>query len=57
MLKKLIYDECPYKLSDELLDRFMGLMTELHLKNKEALIPYGNLTASSTPMYIYKRAA
>lgn len=50
-LKKLIYDECRYKMPDGLMDRFIGAMTEVRLKNREALIPYGKLDVN---MYIQK---
>ena len=50
-LKKLLFDRCRYKMSDELFDRFMDATTEIHLKNKEVLIPYGKL---DTNLYIQK---
>ena len=50
-LKKLLYKECGYKMSDALLERFIGSMTEHHLQNKEVLIPYGKL---DTNVYIQK---
>lgn len=51
-LKKLLYDECiRYKMPDELLDRFIGIMTEVHLKNRQALIPYGAVDAN---VYVQK---
>jgi CRP-like cAMP-binding protein len=40
-LKKLLYDECRYKMPDALLDEFIGAMSEVRLKNGEVLIPYG----------------
>ncbi len=40
-LKQLLYDECMYKMPDEVLDRFLNVMSEVRLKDKEALIPYG----------------
>lgn len=42
-LKKLLYEESRYKMSDELFDRLIGATTEIHLKNREVLIPYGKL--------------
>lgn len=42
-LKKLIETECDYRMADETVERFIGLMTEVRLKNKEPLIPYGKL--------------
>ena len=50
-LKKLLYDECQYKMPDRLLDEFMGAMTEVHLKNNEPLIPYGKV---DTNAYVQK---
>ncbi len=40
-LKKLLIAECDYHMSDETMDRLLGEMTEVHLKNKEPLISYG----------------
>lgn len=40
-LRKLINTECNYRMADQTLDRFLSLMTEIRLKNKEPLIPYG----------------
>lgn len=50
-LKQLIYDECRYKMPDGLLDEFIGAMSEVRLKNREALIPYGRLDSN---VYIHK---
>ncbi len=50
-LKKLLYEEYRYKISDSLLDEFIGAMTEVRLKNKEALIPYGKFDDS---VYVLK---
>jgi CRP-like cAMP-binding protein len=38
-------------MSDELFERFIGSMTEIHLKNKEVLIPYGKI---DTSLYVQK---
>lgn len=38
-------------MSDELFERFIGGMTEIHLKNKEVLIPHGKI---DTNLYIQK---
>lgn len=51
-LKQLIYNECRYKMPDGLIDRFIGSMTGVRLKNREVLIPYGGL---DTDIYILKR--
>ncbi len=41
-LKKHLLGECTYRIADETLDKFVGLMTESReLKTGEALIPYG----------------
>jgi CRP-like cAMP-binding protein len=40
-LRKLLNEACIYRMSDESMDSFMGLMTEVELKNNEPLIPYG----------------
>ena len=50
-LKKLLNAECDYRMADETMDRFLGLMTEVHLKNKEPMISYGRLDNS---IYIVK---
>lgn len=52
-LKKLLYDESGGKImmSDELFERFMGVMTPVRLKNKEILIPYGK---RDTNLYVQK---
>ena len=50
-LKQLLYDECMYKMPDEVLDRFLNVMSEVRLKDKEALIPYGKIDNS---LYIQK---
>lgn len=40
-LKKLLQDEAGgVELPDEIFERFVGKMTEIHLKDKEVLIPY-----------------
>jgi CRP-like cAMP-binding protein len=41
-LRKLLDAECRYRMKDETMDRFLGLMTEqVELKEGEPLIPYG----------------
>jgi CRP-like cAMP-binding protein len=50
-LKKLLSDECDYTMPDQTMDSFMGLMTELHLKDKEPLIEYGTFDGN---IYVVK---
>jgi CRP-like cAMP-binding protein len=50
-LKKLLRGECRFKISDELLERFIGRMSEVRLRNREVLIPYGRL---DTNLYVQK---
>ncbi len=50
-LKRLIYDEYRFRMSDELFDRFAAIMTEVHLKNNEVLIDYGRI---DTNVYIHR---
>lgn len=50
-LKQLLYDECLYKMPDELYGRFIEAMTDVRLKNREVLIPYGKL---DTNVYVLK---
>ncbi len=50
-LKRLIYDEYRYRMPDDVFGRFVGAMTEVCLKNREVLIPYGKL---DTNVYIHK---
>lgn len=50
-LKKLLEERTRRKMSDELFDCFVGAMDEIHLKNKEILIPYGKV---DTNLYIQK---
>jgi CRP-like cAMP-binding protein len=38
-------------MSDELFELFVGRMTEIHLKNKEVLIPYGKI---DTNLYLHR---
>lgn len=40
-LRRLINTECDYRMADETLDRFIALMQQVHLKDKEPLISYG----------------
>ena len=42
-LKTLIETECHYRMAPDTVEMFIGLMTEVRLKNKEPLIPYGKL--------------
>lgn len=51
VLKQLLYDEYRFKMSDELFDRFATIMTEVRLKNNEALIDYGRI---DTNVYIHR---
>ncbi len=40
-LKKLLHAECSYRMRDETMEKFIGLVTEqIELQNGEALIPY-----------------
>ena len=50
-LKKLLLDEYKHKMPDGLLDEFIGAMTEVRLKNREVLIPYGKV---DTNAYVLK---
>lgn len=50
-LRKLLYEESRYKMPDELFERFIGATTEVCLKNREVLIPYGKL---DTNLYVQK---
>ncbi len=52
-LKELLYDQTGGKvmMSDELFDRFIGVMTEIHLKNREVLIPCGK---RDTNLYVQR---
>ena len=50
-VKKLFSDGFRYKMSDELFDRFVGQMEEIHLKDNEELISYGKV---DTNLYIQK---
>jgi CRP-like cAMP-binding protein len=42
-LRDLLNAECDYRMKDETMDLFLGLMTEMRLKNREAVIPYGKV--------------
>lgn len=42
-LKKMLHDECPYRLPDDIMDEFVEAMTEIPLKSKEILVPYGQM--------------
>lgn len=39
-LKQLLFAECTYRMKDDTMDEFLGLMTEVKLKKGEPLIPY-----------------
>jgi CRP-like cAMP-binding protein len=41
--RKLLHAECTYRMKEETMDEFIGLMSEMELKNKEVLVPYGKL--------------
>jgi CRP-like cAMP-binding protein len=43
-LKQLIIAESDYRMADETMEKFLGFMAELRLKDKEPLIPYGKFT-------------
>ncbi|MDR2890299.1 MAG: Crp/Fnr family transcriptional regulator [Alistipes sp.] len=48
-LKRLILEECPHnphKMQDGLFDEFLGAMTEVRLRNREVLVPYGKMDAN-----------
>jgi CRP-like cAMP-binding protein len=46
-LRKLLDAECSYRMKDETMDEFLGLMTEqIELKESEPLIPYGKFDNS-----------
>lgn len=40
-IRTLLNAECSYRMKDETMDRFLGLMTELKLKRNQNLIPCG----------------
>lgn len=40
-LRKQLNPESDYRMADQTVERFFGLMSEVHLKNNEPLIPYG----------------
>lgn len=42
-LKRLIHEECTYRMSDQTMETFVGLMSEAEIKNKGVLVPYGKL--------------
>ena len=51
-LKKLLHEECSYRVQPETLDRFVELMSEqIDLRDGEPLIPYGKL---DTNVYIVR---
>lgn len=51
-LIKHIHRQYPYEISDELLGWFLDNMTEIRLKKKEVLLPFGK---TDTNVYILKR--
>lgn len=50
-LKQRLAEECAYKLSDRLLDKLLGMTTEVRVKPGRALIKYGQLDEN---VYIVK---
>jgi len=50
-LKKLLAEECHYRLPDDVMNRFLGLMTEVCLKAGQPIISYGELNSD---VYILK---
>ncbi len=50
-LRKLLDDECSYRMKDETAKRFLGLMTEQKLKRGESLIDYGETDSN---VYVVK---
>lgn len=50
-LKKLLAKEAHYQLREDVMDRFLDMMTEVSLKSGEELIAYGSL---NTDIYILK---
>ncbi len=50
-LRSQLNAECAYRMKDETMDMFLGLMTEVKLKRKQSLIPYGEVDDS---VYIVK---
>jgi CRP-like cAMP-binding protein len=50
-LRVLLNRECDYRMSEETMDRFLGLMTEIQLKDNEPLIRCGKL---DTNIYVVK---
>lgn len=50
-LKKQLNTECSYKMGAETMDMFLGLMSEMKLRRKEALIPYGKIDSN---VYVLK---
>ncbi len=43
ILRQQLNTVCDYSMDDETMDSFIDLMTEVKLRNKESLIPYGKL--------------
>lgn len=46
MLKKELNAACDYTMSDQTMESFLGLATEVRLKNKDVLIPHGKLDSN-----------
>jgi CRP-like cAMP-binding protein len=51
-LRQQLHAECGYRMKEETMDRFLGLMTEMTLKRNEAVIPYG---VCDTNVYVVKK--
>ncbi len=51
-LKRLLDAECDYRMQDETMEKFIGLMTEMELKQNEPLIPYGKIDNN---IYVIKK--
>ena len=50
-LRKLLNAECGYRMRDETMNMFLGLMTEVRLKRHQVLVPYGHVDDN---LYIVK---
>lgn len=50
-LRKLLNEECNYRMRDETMDAFIGLMTEVKIGNNRPLIEYGQLDSN---IYVVK---
>jgi CRP-like cAMP-binding protein len=49
--RKKIEAECSYRMKDETMDKFLGLMTEMKLKRNQSLISYGEI---DTNVYVLR---